>query len=89
MKKMVKKLAMYASGAGATIASLLMMNFAHATAYFTVPSSTASTLTANVGDQIGDPGTLLVIALAAGIPLAFYVIHQLIGLVPKGRSRRV
>ena len=75
-------------GVSPVVAAAAVVAAAHADAYFTVPSSTASTLTANVGDQIADPGTLLVIALAAGIPLAFYVIHQLVGLIPKGRSRR-
>lgn len=52
---------------------------------FTVPSTTASTLLANVSSQISDAGTLAVVALAAGVPLAFYVIKRLIGLIPKGR----
>jgi hypothetical protein len=52
---------------------------------FTVPSSTASTLLANVSSQFADTGTLAVVALAAGIPLAFYVIRRLIGLIPKGK----
>lgn len=48
-----------------------------------VPPAAANTMTANVGDQIGDHGTLLVVALAAGIPLTFYVIHQLVALIPR------
>jgi len=52
---------------------------------FEVPTSTASTLLANVSSQFSDVGTLAIVALAAGIPLAFYVIRRLIGLVPKGR----
>jgi len=52
---------------------------------FTVPTSTASDFLANVTSQVADTGTLAVIALAAGIPLAFYVIKRLIGLVPKGK----
>jgi hypothetical protein len=85
----MKKLTMYLSGVGAVVAGFGMTLLAHAqTAFFTVPSSTASALTANVGAQIADAGTLLVVGLAAGIPLAFYVIHQLIGLVPKSRGRR-
>jgi hypothetical protein len=50
---------------------------------FVVPTSTASSFTANISSQLGDPGTLLVVGLAAGIPLAFYVIKKLIGLIPK------
>lgn len=43
-------------------------------------------LTANVSSLLSDEGTLLVITLAAGIPLAFYVIKQLKGLLPKSKS---
>lgn len=52
---------------------------------FTVPTSTASQFLANVSSQIADVGTLTVVALAAGVPLAFYVIKRLIGLIPKGK----
>ena len=55
---------------------------------FVVPTSTASNATANVGTQLSDPGTLSMIAVAIAIPLFFYVVHQLIGLLPKGRARR-
>jgi hypothetical protein len=53
---------------------------------FTVPTSSAAAFLANVSSQIADPGTLLVIALAVGIPLTFYVINRLIGLLPKGKK---
>ena len=52
---------------------------------FTTPTSTAASLLSIVGDQFSDTGTLAIVALAAGIPLAFYVIRRLIGLVPKGK----
>jgi len=52
---------------------------------FQVPTSTGAELLANVSSQFADPGTLAIVALAAGIPFAFYVIRKLIGLVPKGR----
>jgi len=42
-------------------------------------------LLGNLTSQLGDSGTLIIIAIAAGIPLAFYVIKRLIGLIPKGR----
>ena len=48
----------------------------------------SSKITANVGDQLGDTGTLAVLALVAGIPLSFYVIHQLVALVPRRRKGR-
>lgn len=40
-------------------------------------------LTASVGELATDLWP--VIAIAIGIPLAFYVIKRLIGLMPKGR----
>ena len=55
---------------------------------FTVPTSTVASLTANVTSQITDPGTLAVLVLVAGIPLAFYVIHKLLGLIPGRGGRR-
>ena len=83
----MKKLYMWLSAGGAALGGLVMAGIASAQV-IVVPTSTASTLTANVGSQVSDPGTLLVVVLAAGIPLAFYVIHQLIGLIPKSRGRR-
>jgi len=55
---------------------------------FQVATSTANSLLANVSSLLADPGLLLVVVLAAGIPLGFYVLHQLIGLIPKGRARK-
>ena len=40
---------------------------------------------ANISSQLADTGTLIVVAIAAGVPLAFYVIRRLIALIPKGR----
>jgi hypothetical protein len=51
----------------------------------TVPATLGSALTANITSQFGDAGTLTVVALAIGIPLAFYVIKRVIGLMPKGK----
>jgi len=45
----------------------------------------SSGLLANVSDQLSDVGTLTILAVAAGIPLAFYVIKRLIALIPKGK----
>lgn len=52
---------------------------------FTVPTSTASMITANVSSLFADTGLLTIVALVAGIPLAFYIIKRLLSLVPKGR----
>jgi len=52
---------------------------------FEITTSTASDVLANVSSQLSDAGTLTLIALAAGVPLAFYVIRRIIGLLPKGK----
>jgi H2-forming N5,N10-methylenetetrahydromethanopterin dehydrogenase-like enzyme len=65
-----------------------VMAFAANAQVFVTPTSTASSLTANISSQLGDVGTLTLVVLVAAIPLVFYVIHQLIGLVPKARGRR-
>jgi len=52
---------------------------------FVVPTSTVTSLLANIGDQLADSGTLLVLVLAASIPATFYVIRRVIGLFPKGK----
>jgi hypothetical protein len=55
---------------------------------FTIPTSTVSQLLANVNSALSDAGLLAVVAVAAAIPLVFYIVKQLIGLIPKSRSRR-
>jgi hypothetical protein len=85
----MNKLTLWASGIGATVLSFAMVVAAHAqSVLFSLPTSTAPGMTADVGAQLSDPGTLLVIGVIAGIYLFFYVVHQLIGLVPKGRGSR-
>lgn len=49
----------------------------------TVPETVSGDLLASVGTLFTDLWT--VIALAVGIPLAFYIIKKVIALVPKGR----
>jgi hypothetical protein len=60
-----------------------LVNTASAAAFITMPSSTPTDLTASITSQITDPGTLAVIILVAGIPLFFYVVKKIIGLIPK------
>lgn len=52
-----------------------------------VPTSTAPNSLGFVGSQIRDPGTLLVVVLAFGLPLTFYVIGRLIRLIP-GKTKK-
>jgi hypothetical protein len=49
----------------------------------TLPGGAQTDLLANIGVLFTD--LWIVIALAVGIPLAFYVIRKVIGLVPKGK----
>jgi len=60
-----------------------IISASYSTAMFEVPTTTASDLTANITSQLGDTGTLALIVIVASIPLAFYVIKKIIGLVPK------
>jgi hypothetical protein len=52
---------------------------------FDVAETTGSDLLANVTSQLSDTGTLAIVAIAAGVPLAFYVIRRLVALIPSGR----
>lgn len=52
----------------------------------TLPSNAATSTLAYAGTLFSDLWAL--IALAIGIPLAFYIIRSAIGLLPKGRGRR-
>ena len=55
----------------------------------TIASGTAATALASVGNIFSDAGVAAWVILAAALPLFFYVIKQLIGLLPKGRGKRV
>lgn len=51
--------------------------------FITLPENAVTDITASIGTMVTD--LWLVIALAIGLPLAFYVIKRVIGLVPKGK----
>lgn len=51
--------------------------------WLTIPSASSTDLLSAVGTLFTD--LWVVIAVAVGIPLAFYVIRKVISLVPKGR----
>lgn len=53
-----------------------------------VATGTASQFLASANTTISNAGVLEIVAVAVGIPLAFYVLHLLIGLLPKARARR-
>lgn len=73
-----------AAGVSAAVAGLLSAGFARATELFALPEGFAASATAYIGDTIEATWELLVIAI--GVPLAFYVIGRVIGLIPKGRK---
>jgi hypothetical protein len=51
--------------------------------YITIPTASSTDLFASVGVLGADLWVLL--AIAMGVPLAFYIIRRVISLVPKGR----
>lgn len=79
----MKKFILASSG---IISGLLVGLVAHAQTAIVVPTSTTASLAATAGAQMADVGTLAVIVLAAGIPLGFYILGQLISFVPKHKG---
>jgi len=47
-----------------------------------MPVNLTPALSAGISDQFGDNGTLLFLALALGLPLSFFIFHELLGLFP-------
>ena len=84
MNKFVK----YGTLVSAVVGGALVAVQSFAAGFLTIPTGTAATYTANVGAQFADAGTLEVIALAVGIPLFFYIVHQLMGLLPGRKGGR-
>ena len=78
MSRIVK----YGSAIAAVAAGLLASASAFADTFsFSLPTSTVSDLTANAGGVITSVWVL--VAIAIGIPLAFYILRKVIGLLPK------
>jgi hypothetical protein len=51
--------------------------------FITLPEGAATSTLAYAGDLFTD--LWVIIALAIGVPLAFYIIRKIIAVVPKGR----
>jgi len=62
----------------------------HTTQMELIASGTVTTLLAGVAAGVTDTGANLwaIAAVAVSIPLAFYVIHKVMGLFPKAGGRR-
>ena len=52
-----------------------------------MPTSTAVMIWSYIGAQLGDSGLLAVLSVAGGIYLAFYVMEQLIALIPSKNKK--
>jgi hypothetical protein len=89
---MIKKISLWVSGAGAAIAGMVMTVAAHAQSIapgdLSVPTSTVHDLLASASSILTDPGILGIIAVAIALPLVFYFVRQVIGLLPKSRAAR-
>lgn len=53
---------------------------------FSLPSSSGDDLGGIISSLFSDPGTLSVIAVLGGLPLAFFVVHFLVGIVPGNKK---
>jgi hypothetical protein len=77
------------AGAAAGAVALFATGVAHAAvAAIVIPTSTAADISANAGAQLGDPGTLTVLEWVGGAIFVFWLIHQLLGLIPRSRGGR-
>jgi hypothetical protein len=85
---MFKKIIGFASAGVASAVLPLLANAQYTANPFVVPSSTAQSFLAQVSSQLTDSGTLTIAVVGVAIPLTFYLIHQLMSLVPKSRGRR-
>lgn len=63
----------------------LLAPAANAVAMVPVPATLGSSFLAKVGSQLADPETLILIAVVIALPLTFWIIKRLIGLIPKGK----
>lgn len=88
----MNKIKLWITGAVAGVAPFALAAAAHASTItagdFTLPTTTPTDMLASVSAVVTDPGLLSVAVIAVALPLAFWVIHQLIGLLPKSRARR-
>lgn len=74
-----KKYGLVAAGAAAALVGFAPFAFASGGTYITLPSTALADVTGYAGALFTD--LWVVIALAIGLPLAFYIIRKVIGLV--------
>ena len=76
----IKKLAITAGAVATGLFGLAASTFA-AGEIITLPTTAVADLTGNASQIMTDVGVL--VALAVGIPLGFYIIRKVIALIPK------
>jgi len=54
----------------------------------TIATGTMANVLSTVGSLSSQPEFEYFVAIAAGIPLAFYIYHKLIGLIPSRSGRK-
>jgi len=75
-------------GAGAALASTLgFVGTAAAQSPIAVPEGLTASTTAFIGGQISDAGTVAVLVIVIGLPVAFWLARQVKGLFPSSRGR--
>jgi len=86
---MIKRILVAGAVAGA-VAFPFLAAFAQAVPQgtLTIASSSASNALASVGNIFSDAGVAAWVILAAAVPLFFYVVKQLIALLPHSRGAR-
>ena len=77
----LKKVAITAGATAAGLLGLAASCFASGTAIITLPTTAVADLTGNASQIMTDVWVL--VALAVGIPLGFYIIRKVIALIPK------
>jgi len=76
----------WAGVAAGAVASLGVAALANAQTAVVIPTSTAADIAAGAGAQFADPGTLTVLEFVGGAIFAFWLIHMLLGLIPRARG---
>ena len=71
----------YAVSVGAVVSGLAVAGFAKADSIITLPGSATAELYSTASQILTDVWVL--VAIAIGIPLGFYIIKKVIGLIPK------
>lgn len=70
-------------GVAGALASFVGVAHAATTTPLVIPATLGSDFLAFAGSQLADPGTIIVLLVVLGIPLAFYLAKKIRSLIPK------